>query len=186
MTQHSTSIVKLYATAIFDYALANNKLESISEEANQLKDFLSKDDQWVKHIAAPIYSYCEQKNLLEKIAKPLNLSATMSNFLVLLAKNKRLNLLSDILNNLYEIVCKNSGCKIVEVTSAHNLLEADQKNIKNNLEEMFSSKIDLTFKVDPEIIGGIVVKVDNKMFDSSLRSKFTVLTRSVKKKLALL
>ena len=61
-----------------------------------------------------------------------------------------------------------------------------QKEIKANLEKKFSSKIELSFKIDPKILGGIIIKIDGKMIDASLVSKFIHLSNIVEKRIALL
>ena len=186
MTQYYTEIVKLYATALFDYADEKNILDKLSQEVNAFEVLLEEDANIIKNIAAPVYSEKEQRLLINNIAKVLALSKEMVNFLLLLGKNTRLSLLVEIFKFFQELIIKRSGSKIVEVTLFEALNAVQQKEIKANLEKKFSSKIELSFKIDPKILGGIIIKIDGKMIDASLVSKFIHLSNIVEKRIALL
>jgi len=92
VVQYYTDTVKLYATALFDYALANKMLDKISKETTKLQSVFLE----IEAVAAPIYSGAEQIKLLQDISQSLKLSKEMGNLLNLLAKNKRLHLLEEI------------------------------------------------------------------------------------------
>lgn len=186
VTEYCTDVVKLYAKALFDYAVSQDILIEIAKEVAKLQSNILEDPMLIQTIAAPIYSEQEQHQLLLELAQTLHLSKEIANLLKMLAKNKRLNLLIDIFKNFNILLSEHSGNKIVEVTVSQKLLSKEQNKIQKRLEEMLSSKIELLFKIEPKILGGMIIKVDNKMLDASLRSKFAYLTNAVKKKIALL
>ena len=186
MTKYFTNIVKLYSTAFFEYARERKIVSRLSEDFTKLKELFLQNSSAIENISAPIYSREEQINLLASVIKDLKLSKEMENFTYVLLENKRLSLLPLISAYFNVLVNEYLGNKIVEVTLSDAVSSKEQDKIKNQLEDIFSSKVDLSFKEDENIIAGIIIKTDNKMFDASLKTKFTNLTDSVSKKIALL
>ena len=186
VTEYCTDVVKLYAKAFFDYAVSQDIIIEAAKEVTKFQSSILQNPILIQTISAPIYSEQEQHQLLLKLVQTLHLSKEIANLLDILAKNKRLNLLIDIFKNFNLLLSEYSGNKIVEVIVSQKLLAKEQNEIKKHLEEILSSKIELFFKIEPKILGGMIIKVDNKMLDASLRSKFAYLTNAVKKKIALL
>ncbi len=186
MTKYFTSIVKLYSTTLFKSLSKNNNILNISKEFLKLKDIFAEDFSILENISAPVYSLQEQNQLLSAVLSKINLSVDLKNFLQVLLENKRLMLFPQIAEHFDILVHEALGNKTVEITLSEGVSSAEQKKIKEQLEVMLLSKIDISFKEDKNILAGIIVKTDNKMFDASLRTKFTNLTESVTKKIALL
>ena len=186
MAKYYTDIVKLYAEAFFDYALSENILKRISKEVEKLHTVFIANPQLLENISAPIYSAAEQKALLEDIVKSLSLSEEMSNLLGVLAQNKRLIKLMDILEFFNSKLIEHSGSKIVEAIVSQELSKKERDSLKEKLEAALSSKIELSLKIDQEILGGVIIKIDNKMLDASLANKFNHLSDIVESKIALL
>ncbi len=186
MSKYCTSIEMLYSTAFFSYVVEHNMLELIAKEVNSLEEVIANNPEIIEEVAAPIYSDQEQIQLLNDIIKTLKLSKEFSNFIKLLAANQRLTLLSSILRNFKVIYSEYLGHKIVEVTVSQKLQEKDRSKLVQKLEETLAAKLELSIKEDPKILGGMIVKFNNKMLDASLESKFIYLTDAVKKKIALL
>jgi F-type H+-transporting ATPase subunit delta len=182
VTKYCDDIITIYANAFFEYLRGNNLLESVSKEVL----LLQKNISLVDIISPPIYSYKEQMDLLEVIAKNLSLSKEIFNLLGILANNKRLYALDAILEMFNMILTEYYGNKIVEAIVSYEMSEEDQKSFKENLEKKLSSKIALTYKIDPSILGGVIIKIDNKMFDASLKTKFYNLKNNIEREIALL
>jgi F-type H+-transporting ATPase subunit delta len=182
VAQYYTDTVKLYATALFNYALANKMLDKISEEILNLQSIYLD----IETVAEPIYSGAEQIKLLQDISQSLKLSKETENLLNLLSKNKRLHLLEEIFKYFDILVSEYSGNKIVELIVSKELSLKEQDEVKQQLEDVLESKIQICLKIDPKIIGGVVVKVDNKMFDASLQSRFLYLSHAIKKQIDLI
>jgi len=84
------------------------------------------------------------------------------------------------------LLAESSGKKIVELIVSKELSSKEQDKIKQQLKDVLDSEIQTCFKIDPKIIGGVVVKVDNKMFDASLLSRFLYLSHAIKKQIDLI
>jgi F-type H+-transporting ATPase subunit delta len=186
VAKYYTDVVKLYAEAFFDYALSENILKKISKEVEKLHAVFLVNPQLLEIISAPIYSAAEQKSLLEDIVKNLSLSDETSNLLGVLAQNKRLMKLMDVLEFFDSKLIEHSGSKIVEAIVSQELSKKEQDSLKEKLEKALSSKVELLLKIDQNILGGVVIKIDNKMLDASLANKFNHLSDIVESKIALL
>nr|YP_009326993.1 ATP synthase CF1 delta subunit [Pleurocladia lacustris]ANS57567.1 ATP synthase CF1 delta subunit [Pleurocladia lacustris]ANS57711.1 ATP synthase CF1 delta subunit [Pleurocladia lacustris] len=141
-----------------------------------------------KYLANPLITDNEKKNILNKCL-PVKGSPTVKNFLMLLVDKKRIGFLQIItetfLNKAYSFVC----LKFAEVYSA-SLLNKEQKlelikKLKILLgpefttSKVYYSKINVTFKIDPELLGGFIIKVDSKIIDLSLRGEIEGLARQM-------
>lgn len=186
MTKYCTDIIKIYATAFFDYAKESGLLELSFNEVLKLQEILQTNTTLLEIISAPIYSYKEQMDLIEDITKSLSLSKELLNLLGILAENRRLYALSDILEKFNILLIEHSGNKIVEATINHEMYKEDQIIFKENLEKQLSLKIELSYKIDPSILGGVIIKMDNRMLDASLKTKFSNLISNIEREIALL
>lgn len=186
MSKYYTDIVKLYSATFFNYALENNILKSITKELDIFRSILLENDDLIKAIADPIYSEQEQQELLAKTALSLELSDALKNLISLLIANKRASLLPEIINYYQFIHSEHQGNKIIEVTVSKELPLKEQTTLKEDLKKIFSSNLELNITIDPKILGGLIIKYDNKMLDSSLKSKFSHLIDTTKKKISLL
>lgn len=186
MAKHFINAVKLYSVAFFEFASENKKTSKLDKDFSKLKEVLARDPSILESISAPVYSKQEQQQLLSVVTDKLKISTEMINFIHVLLENKRLKLFPLIADHFDVLMHEASGTKLVEVTLNEEASSVEQKTIKKQLEDIFSSRLDLSFKKDEEILAGIIVKTENKMFDASLRTKFTNLTDSVTKKMALL
>lgn len=186
MGQYFTSTVKLYSTSIFSYAVERGILEIVSKDFVNLLDLFLQDQNLLKTISAPIYSDKEQSQILISAISSLNCCKETINFILLLAKNKRLSLLIKILQHFNLAHKEYLGKKIVEVISSYAMSEKENQELNGQLKKIFAADVELTIKEDPEIIGGLIVKFNNKMFDGSLKTKFEKLTSAVAEEVALL
>ena len=94
------------------------------------------------------------------------------NLIRLLADNKRLNLMQFIADYYNKILCKKRSIDTAEVITAISIDETTINKVKEKLEEIFNKKIKIKLSVDKEIIAGMIVKIDDKIIDGSVRTKF--------------
>jgi len=186
VAQYFTSIVKLYSTSLFNYALENKILDKISKDFAKLAEIFSANPSVLKKAAAPIYSEIDQQQIMQKEISALKCAKETINFISTLAKNKRLALLDKITDHFNLLYKSHLGKKNVEVISSYVMSEKEILELQKKLEKIYAAEIDLVMKIDPNIIGGLVIKHDNKMYDGSLKTKFENLTHKVYEEIALL
>ena len=98
----------------------------------------------------------------------------------MLAHNKRINILSEIIGKYNLINAKKRGNIMADITSAEELSKEQKSEVKNQLRKILGEKLSLNFEIDSKIIGGLIVKVGSKMIDSSLNSKINNLKIAMK------
>lgn len=186
MSKYHSETVKLYAAALFDYALESGSLNSLAKEIESLDSILANNSEIVENISAPIYLKQQQDSLISKISEALKLSSPLTNLLKILAENQKLGLIVDILQVFQALFLKRSGKKIVTVTLAHPLNEKENEKLQVLLEEKLLTKVIMECEINPKILGGVIVKVDGKMLDASLLTKLKHLDKDVEKEIALM
>ena len=141
-----------------------------------------------KYLSNPLIPNKDKKDVLQKCLTKKT-SSTTRNFLMLLVDKKRIGFISIItqtfLNKAYDFVC----LKFVEVCSAHTLDKEQKTNLIEKLKillgpefttsKVYYSKINVTFKIDKEILGGFIIKVDSKIIDLSLRGELECLAKQM-------
>ncbi len=184
MTRYFTNTVKLYSETIFKHVEENGIISHIWKDFLKLQDALSAENNIINIISAPIYSEKEQKQLIDAVIKDLKLTKEMINILHILSHNKRLLLFPLILEHFHILMNDSLGIQKFEAIIAKPLSKEEQDKITKRLEKLFSSKIEINFTEDRDILAGIIIKTDNRMFDASLKTKLTDFNESVSKKLA--
>jgi len=169
-----------YALALYELAEDSNIVDKVSEELLVLKNVIDKSKDFVKLIKNPVFGRDDQANGVLAVAINYELSKTLKNFLGLLAQNRRLFALPEIINSFEKIYSSRNGQLTVEVTSAINLTETQQQLLTETLEKCLGSKIDMITNTDPDMLGGLTVSMGSRMFDSSIKSKIKRLGLSMK------
>lgn len=180
MSKYFNNIAQLYANILFNYSIENKVIDNIMNDGQKIKAITKHDHDLIKQLSAPIYSDKKQQLFLDEFSKVIDLSAAMKSLLNILAKNKKLNLLLQIIDYFELLFIKHQGNKLIEVTVAQLLNELQQNAITEQLAKLFESKVLVTFTVDARILGGIIIKENNQMIDVSLASKFAHLVGAIK------
>lgn len=186
MVQYFTEIVKKYSIAIFEFAVQNKIVEKIHNDFSNISSVFLEDPSLLKNIAASIYSDAQRNEILNAVLDRLSGSKEVTNYVLFLAKNNRLEYLLDIIkyyNLLYKAF---KGEKDIEVTSSYELSKEEVEVLSKELATVFLAKVNLILKENPEIFGGLVIKEGNTMYDGSLKTKFEAIKESAKEEIVLL
>ena len=169
-----------YATALFDLAREQGKLEETEEALARLSASLDESEDLARLVRSPIFSADEQSAALAAMSKQAGLPALAANFMQLLVKNRRLFALRDIITGFRKLSADHRGELTADVTSAVALSKTQADELKATLKAKTGKSITLVEKVDPAILGGLVVKVGSRMVDSSIRTKLQNLKYAMK------
>ena len=170
-----------YATALFSAGSKQNQLEAIEKDLIKFQSALKKDEVLKEFIDNPINKRSLKASTLLLASKKLALSPPASNFLGLLAENGRLQKLNSVINSYKIIMAAYRGDLPCVVTTAKPLDSADQQELKKTL-QAFAKKgetIKIELKVDPTIIGGMVVSIGDKYVDMSVATKIKKYTEII-------
>ena len=176
----STSIAGRYALALFELAKESGALPALEQDVADLRATLSQSADLRDLIASPVYTRDEQGNVIAAIAAKMGLSVLFSNTLRLMAGNRRLFVLPQLLTVLRDMIAVEKGEVTADVTAAQALSAGQAEALAKSLSASFGKKVQLNVAVDATLIGGLVVKVGSKMIDTSIRAKLAALQNAMK------
>ncbi len=169
-----------YANALFNLGKENKSVENYEKDLDKLLDLVKIDENLSDFIRSPLYSRSIQINVMQSICKKLGLSADIVSTVLLMATKRRLFALKEMIAHFKELCRKNRNEIVVEVSSAFELTDALQQKIRKTISANVDREVVIESKCDPELLGGLVVKIGSKMIDTSIRAKMVKLRNNLK------
>lgn len=167
---------KNYAQALAELTENNIRVqEEILNEIKTLNEAIKQVDESGQFFENPLIPKEKKKEIIKKTFQD-KINQKCLNLLLLLIDKQRFYILSDIQNELTKIVNKNKGIVVAEISSAAQLDTQTTEKIKERLEATFK-KVSIEPKVEPELIGGIVVKINDLVYDGSIKGRIESLKR---------
>ena len=178
--QMTASMPGRYASALFELAKDQGQLKEVEADLAKFSAVLDGSDDLKRMVRSPVFSAGDQGKALAAIFAKGGLTGLTANFLKLLARNRRLFAVSDMIKIFRALSARHRGEVSAEVTSAHPLTDAQFSTLKDSLKASVGKDVQLQAKVDPALLGGLVVKIGSRMIDSSLRTKLNSLKVAMK------
>ncbi len=160
-----------YAEALFDLALDGAALERVEADLKMLGDAMSVSPDLRAALKSPVYAAGDKASVIAVIGAKIGLSPLTQNFLGVVARNGRLFALDGVIAAFAQKLAAHRGEVSAEAVSAAPLNGDQTKRLRGEIERVVGKAVNLTLKVDPELLGGMIVKVGSTMIDSSLRTK---------------
>jgi len=170
-------IAQVYARALFEVAQEHDKLDLVREQLGQFADALNESADLRVFFFSPYFSTEEKKDGLHKALTDAD--PAIVNFLETLLERHRMPVIFRIRSEYERLWDRENKLLPVEVTSAVDLDEATVKSIGERIGEQTGQRVELTSKVDPEILGGIVLRVGNSILDASIKHRLDQLRKHV-------
>jgi len=177
---HNSGLAGRYATAIFELAQEEKSVAALEKDFAGLKELIAENPDLARLVQAPVFSRDEQQKGMDAILRRMEASPLASRFVLLLASKRRLFALVDIIRAFEGLAAKQRGEVDAAVTSARALSDAEVSSLKAILKAKLGRDARLEAKVDPTLLGGLVVKVGSRMIDSSLRTKLNGLRAAMR------
>ena len=174
------SLAGRYALALFELARDEKQIEIVGESLATLRGAIDGSDDLRTLISSPLVGREDQSRAIGAVVGRMNLDLLTSNFVGVLAKNRRLGQLPNVIRNFNLLVARHRGELTAEVTSARPLDDMQVDAIKQNLRSRMGRDIAVDLNVDPAILGGLVVKIGSQMIDGSIRTKLNTLAHAMK------
>jgi F-type H+-transporting ATPase subunit delta len=168
---HKVGLAGRYASAVFDLAREQNAMDAVSADFSSLGTAIASSKDLARFVKAPVFTSEMQKKGMDALLVKIGASPLTKNFVSLLASKRRLSALADIIRSFEALVAAQKGEVQASVTSARALSDAETNQLKAALKASLGREPRLESKVDPSLLGGLVVKVGSRMIDSSLRTK---------------
>ena len=169
-----------YATALFDLADQEKVLDPVASDLRAIGGMIDESADLKRLIRSPVLSRDAQGAAMKALLERADLSAITRNFVGLVARNRRLFALPGMIAGYLQLLAERRGEIRAEVTSAQEMSPAQITAINDQLKRAVGSKVAVDIRVDPAIIGGLVVKLGSRMVDSSLRTKLNSIKHAMK------
>jgi F-type H+-transporting ATPase subunit delta len=169
-----------YANALFELALEEKALDQTKADLERFDALVAGNPDLTRLVRSPVFSADEQAKSIEAILKKAEIGGLAAKFLKVIASNRRLFATRDMIRGFRQLVAKHKGEVIAEVTVAEQLNATHLDALKGALKTATGKDVELDVKVDPAIIGGLVVKLGSRMVDTSLRTKLNSLKFAMK------
>jgi F-type H+-transporting ATPase subunit delta len=170
-------IAQVYARSLFEVAKENGRLDVVREQLGEFADALDGNRELSIFFFSPYFSTEEKKDGLGKLLTDVD--PTVGNFLALLIENHRMPAIFRVRRDFERLWEEENHLLPVTITSAVELDEATVKSIGETIGQQTGQRVELTTNVDPDVLGGLVVRVGNSILDASIRNRLENLRRSV-------
>lgn len=179
-TQGSTGLADRYATALFELAEAERATDSVETELKQLASLVAASADLNRLIRSPIISRENQRRGMDAVLEAAGASPLVRRFVGVLAHNRRLFALLDVIAAYARMLADRRGEVIAEVRSAKPLSDDQLTRVSAALQQALGRQVAVDTRVEPSLLGGLVIKVGSRMVDSSLKTKLLRLSFAIK------
>ena len=176
----SQGIAARYATAVYEIAKESKAVSDLEKGLDDLNTALDESADLRELINSPVVTRAAQGEAISAIAAKMGLSAVLTNTLGLMAENRRLFVLPQLIDALRALIAEEKGEVTAEVVSAKALTKTQADKLAKTLKARVGQDVKINATVDQSLVGGLVVKVGSKMIDTSIRSKLNSLQNAMK------
>jgi F-type H+-transporting ATPase subunit delta len=169
-----------YATALFELARETNAIDAVRADLERFDALVAENPDLNRLVRSPVFSAAEQLQALSAVLDRAGIGGLAAKFLKLVTMNRRLFAARDMVRGYRELVALHKGEATAEVTVAERLKDDHVAALKSALKAVSGKDVDLAIKIDPAIIGGLVVKLGSRMVDTSLRTKLNAIRHAMK------
>jgi F-type H+-transporting ATPase subunit delta len=168
-----------YAAALIDVAAKAGVLEAVQKDMASLEASLLNSAEFLSFVESPVHGAIRQKAAVQEVAKAARFQQVTSNFLCVLAGNRRLYSLKSIISAFHREIAKRMGQVDAFVKAAHPLTAEQEKNLAQMLATKTGKTVRLFVEVDQELLGGMIITVGSQMIDDSVKSKLSRMKNSM-------
>lgn len=183
MAQEATgpaSLAGRYASALFDLADEAKALDAVATDLTNLRTMIGESDDLRRLLASPVVGREAQGKALAALVQQAGIGDLVSKFVGTVAKNGRARDLPNMISAFLAELARRRGETTADVVSATPLNESQMNALTETLRRLVGNKVSVNARVDSDLLGGLVVKVGSRMFDSSIRTKLQRLQLAMK------
>ncbi|HKS63763.1 MAG TPA: F0F1 ATP synthase subunit delta [Xanthobacteraceae bacterium] len=169
-----------YATALFELALEGKAVDQVQSDLKAFDAMVASSPELTRLVRSPVFAAEDQAKALAAILDKAGIKGTAANFLKVVAANRRLFAVREIIRGFNALVAKHKGEVTAQVTVAEQLNDARMNDIRDALKQVTGKDVQVDVTVDPSIIGGLKVKLGSRMVDASLRTKLNSIKFAMK------
>lgn len=169
-----------YATALFELAREKGAIGKVESSLAAVKQALADSPEFAALVRSPLIGRGDAARAVAAVAKVTKLDSLTADFLGVLAQNRRLAALANIVRDFRTLAARHRGETSAEVVSAHPLSPAQVTALKAQLRERVGRDVNVDLSVDPSLLGGLVVMIGSQMIDSSIKTRLNSLAHAMK------
>lgn len=176
----ASGLAERYAAALFELADERRALDAVAGDLRELRAMLAGSADLTRLLRSPVLSRNEQGKAVAALAQHAGLSELTRDFLGVVAKNRRLFAVPEMIEAYLKQLAERRGEVTAEVTVAQPLDEQRQSALLEQLRRALGARVAMDVRVDPRLLGGMIVKVGSRMVDASLNSRLQRLRLAMK------
>lgn len=175
-----SEIAERYAASLFELALEAGNVEAVESDLAGFEALLESSDDLSRLIVSPVFSADDQFRAIDALLKKAGMTGLVGNFLRVVARNRRLFAVPGMIRAFRHIAAEHRGEVTASVISAHALSAEQTDGLKASLRQVAGKTITLEQKVDASLLGGLIVQLGSRQFDTSLKTKLNSLKLALK------
>lgn len=167
----SSDLAKRYARAFFDIAVEERKIEDYGRELASFSTMVLQNKDLQEFLGNPIFELKAKKSVVEELLALVKMSDRTANFVRLLVDKQRIGMLAEVENAYKELMDKTLKKVRVSVRTAYPLNAELEQALKQRVAEMTGKEVEMTVEDDTSLIGGLVVRVGDTLYDGSIKAQ---------------
>jgi len=175
-----SGVAERYAGSLYELAVEAGSVSKVETDLKSFQRLLDSSSDLTRMIRSPVFSAEDQLKAISAVADKAGIKGLVGNFLRVVASNRRLFAVPAMIDAFLRIAAEGRGEVAAEVTSAHPLSAAQEAELKATLKGVAGKDVGITVKVDPSLLGGLVVKLGSRQIDTSLKTKLNSLKLALK------
>ncbi len=175
-----SGVAERYARSAFELARESNQIEATENSLGDFESLLSESPDLQRLVKSPVFSAEDQERAVSAVLDKAGIGGLAANFLRVVAKNRRLFAVPDMIRSFRRIAAEARGETSAEVVSAHALSPEQESELKAALREVAGKDVAVSVVVDPSLLGGMVVKLGSRQIDTSLKTKLNSMKLKLK------
>ena len=173
----ASKIAAPYARALFDFSVEKNIMHQITADFQNLDIFLNETPELVEYLNNPVVKQEAKGEILAKTLKS-QINTETFKFLMVLIERDRINLLNSVINSYLELIYQTASIKMIEVVTASAFTNVQKNTLIQKLKELTNAReIRLIITVDPNLIGGFLIKTESKVIDFTVKNQLQKLAK---------
>lgn len=171
---------RIYSSALYDVAVASSKLDAIKKDAEFLSELCQQNKDLVKKSSSPLLSDVQQKEVWQQVALKAKLDAETLKCLDILVDNNRIDVLAEVMADFIHLYYAGKNIAEVSVETVKPLTTTQDKKLREVLTKKFDKDVVIKYVENPDLLGGLRIMSESKMFDGSLSYKLNCLENIMK------
>lgn len=169
-----------YASALFDLAKEEKSVDAVAKDLDTLSAALKESADLRRLIKSPVFSAEDQAKAMGAVLERLGVRGLTAKFVTLVAHNRRMFALEGMFRGFKTLAAADKGEITADVTVAEELTQSRRDELGEALNEITGKTVGIDVKVDPKILGGLIVRLGSRMVDASLKTKLNSIKLAMK------